>query len=148
MRAVQAEIAVPTTPSRALRAFLDPVDLGAWWSVERTLVEPREDGLYALTWGVSPQGFQYVTTGVIGRYEPERQLWIDHYTYFNPTRPILGPMRLRVAVAPGAEGESRLEVVQDGYGDGPDWDWYYEAVRAAWPVALVALQRHLIRAPH
>jgi uncharacterized protein YndB with AHSA1/START domain len=146
MRAVRSGIAVPATPQRALRAFLDPADLGAWWSVERTLVEPTEGGLYALAWGVSPHGFQYVTTGVISRYEPDRQLSIDHYTYFNPTRPILGPMRLNVAVAPGALGESRVEVTQDGYGEGPDWDWYYESVLAAWPEALVALQRHLVQA--
>jgi hypothetical protein len=36
-----------------------------------------------------------------------------------------------------------LEVTQDGYGDGTDWDWYYEAVKGAWPVALGMLKAYL-----
>ena len=142
MRAVQASITVPGTTSRALNAFLDADDLRAWWGVERALVEPREGGLYVLTWGVTPQGFQYVTAGIIGRYQVGQSLRIDHLTYLNSARPILGPMSLTVHARAG-EGEAHLEVTQDGYGDGVDWNWYYDAVRTAWPVALGGLQTYL-----
>lgn len=144
MRAVHASAWVPVGPERALTAFLDPADLAAWWGVERALVEPRPGGVYSLAWGVTPAGFRYVATGVIGEYDPGRCLRIDHYTYFNPDRPILGAMRLCIRV--GQEGGgTRLDLTQDGYRDGTDWDWYHEAVRAAWPVALRALEAHLSR---
>jgi len=91
-RAVEAELALHVTPRRVLTAFLDPSDLRGWWGVERALVEPRIGGLYALAWGITAQGFRYASTGIVGRYVPDRVLGITHYTYFNPERPILGPM--------------------------------------------------------
>lgn len=137
-----ASVRLPVAPARAIAAFLEPADLRAWWGVERALVEPRTGGLYALAWGVTEAGFMYVSTGVVGEYDPARILRIDHYAYFNPGRPILGPMRLRLEAVP--EGRhTRLDLVQDGYGNGPDWDWYYDAVVAAWPAALEALKAHL-----
>lgn len=98
--------------------------------------------MYALAWGVTAEGFQYVTTGMVGQYQPGRVVRIDNYTHLSPARRILGPMRLLVRT--DVEGDhTRLDVVQDGYQQGPDWDWYYEAVLGAWPVALRALQAHL-----
>jgi hypothetical protein len=135
------------SPARVLRAFLDARDLAGWWGVERSLVETSTGGVYAVTWGLSEHGFRYVTTGTIGLYEPERILRIDHYTYFSPDRPILGPMSLMIQVARTANDTTSIEVVQDGYRDGADWDWYYEAVVTAWPQALEALVRYLSTKP-
>lgn len=144
MRTVTAAIDVSAGPARTLAAFLDPDDLGAWWGAERSLVEPRAGGIWALAWGVTSAGFQYLTTGIIGQYEPGRVLLIDHYTYFNPARAILGPMRLILRVAP--EGHyTRLSLVQEGTRGGRDWDWYHDAALASWPVALRALAEHLAR---
>ena len=100
-------------------------------------------GLYALAWDISTRGFRYVTTGIVRKYVAERVLTIDHYSYFNPERPIFGPMRLRVYAAQRTGGGCSLLVIQDGYGDGADWDWYYKSVRSAWPRALRALRQHL-----
>ncbi len=147
MRTVQAHIAVDASRQRALQAFLDPADLLGWWGVERALVEPRGGGVYALAWGVTPHGFRYVVTGVIRVYDPDHELRIEQYTYFNPERPILGPMRLTVTADARETGGSNVKVIQDGYRDGSDWDWYFEAVRAAWPVALRSLQDYLTRTP-
>ena len=142
MRAVSARITVPGTTTRSLTAFLDAADLQAWWGVDRALVEPREGGLYILTWGSTDHGFRYVTTGIIGLYRPGHSLRIDQYAYLSPARPILGPMRLTVQVHEG-EGETHLDVIQDGYRDGTDWNWYYDAVHKAWPIALRDLRSYL-----
>jgi hypothetical protein len=142
---VRSEIVVAGSCPRALTAFVDAADLRAWWGVDRALVEPQEDGVYALAWAARGEAFSYVATGVVGAYEPGRSLYLHHYTYLSPSRAVLGPMRLNVGVQPEAPGSSRVTVIQDGYRDGPDWDWYYDAVRGAWPVALAALRDHLAR---
>jgi hypothetical protein len=146
MRQVAASIRLPVAPRRALAAFLDPEDLQSRWGVERALVEPRVGGVHALAWGVTEAGFKYVSTGVIGEYDPARLLRIDHYTNFNPARPILGPLGLHLEAVPEG-GRTRLDLIQDGYREGPDWDGYHDAVAAAWPVALQALEAHLAAPP-
>ncbi|HNT20823.1 MAG TPA: hypothetical protein PKL70_10385 [Saprospiraceae bacterium] len=40
-------------------------------------------------------------------------------------------------------GTTELYLCQDGYRDGEDWDWYYQAVREAWPKVLVTLKQYL-----
>ena len=121
--------------------------MSAWWGVARGLVDPRPGGVWALGWELSPAGYRYVTTGRIVNFEPGARLLIADIVYFNPERPVLGPMQLSVtaAIAPGG---CELTVRQDGYRDGPDWDWLYKAVVDAWPATLDALKVHLEAGPN
>jgi uncharacterized protein YndB with AHSA1/START domain len=141
-RTVQVTITIATTPRRVIDAFTLESDLRGWWGVERSLVQPKVGGIYALAWGITSAGFQYISSGVVESYESGGGLRIRDYVYYSPERPILGPMTLEVAVR--RDGDSTVvTVTQDGYGDGPDWDWYYEAVKGAWPVALGMLKAYL-----
>jgi hypothetical protein len=143
MRTVQADIQLAVAPQEAIQAFLDVQALQAWWGVERALVEPFKGGLYALTWKISEAGFGFVTTGIIADLDPTARLRVEKYTYFNPTRDILGPMTLVVEALPMAKGHTRLQVIQDGYQDGADWDWYYTSVLEAWPVVLESIKAYV-----
>lgn len=143
-RSVEVSVRIRTTPEKALDAFLREDDLRAWWGVELALVEPRVGGVYALAWGVTTAGTSYISSGIIGSLRPLAQLQIDHLVYFSPDRPILGPMRLRVDVSADGDG-TLLRLVQDGYRSGADWEWYYEAVREAWPAVLRTLKDYLER---
>jgi uncharacterized protein YndB with AHSA1/START domain len=143
MRKVQVEFEVRAMPERVILAFLELEALRAWWRVERALVEPKVGGVYALAWGITDQGFQYVTTGILGALDPARLLRIDHYTYFHPERDILGPMTLTVEAEPRVDGHAVMRITQDGYQRGSDWDWYYEAVRQAWPQVGKDIVRYL-----
>ena len=134
MRKVEIEVPVNAPSDCVINALLEPSALRAWWHVERAFVEPKVGGTYAVAWGVTPAGFQYVTTGLITALERNRLLTLDHYTYFHPEREILGAMRLVVEAESNGQGGSILRITQDGYQTGRDWDWYYEAVRQAWPV--------------
>ncbi len=49
-------------------------------------------------------------------------------------------MALTVEVA-AADGGSLLTIRQDGYRDGPGWDWYHDAVRSAWPEVAKLVKR-------
>jgi uncharacterized protein YndB with AHSA1/START domain len=141
-RSVEAFVHIQAAPQHVLDAFLRAELLQGWWGVERALVEPKEGGVYALGWNISKAGFKYVFSGVIGSYHPNRCLHITNAVYFNPERQLLGPMNLHMDVAED-RGGSHLHLVQDGYQSGQDWDWYYAAVKEAWPIALESLKKFL-----
>lgn len=52
-------------------------------------------------------------------------------------------MTLTLEASARHEGGSRMRVTQEGYQDGADWDWYYEAVRHAWPQVGREIVRYL-----
>lgn len=143
IRNVQVECLVQTPPPQVIAAFLEREALQAWWHVERAFVEPHVGGVYALAWGITDRGFGYVTTAIVSALDPAGLLRLDHYTYFHPDRAILGPMVLTIEATPHDEGGSRMRVTQEGYQDGADWDWYYEAVREAWPRVGQDIVRYL-----
>jgi hypothetical protein len=115
-----------------------------WWSVEKSMIELKTDGIYTLAWGVSAEGIKYISTGKIAAYEPARHLRIDNYLYISFDRPVLGPVSLDIVVQ--TTGENCLLTLQQGpypEGRGDDWDWYYEAVKQAWPGVLLQLKNFL-----
>jgi hypothetical protein len=62
--------------------------------------------------------------------------------YFNPQRPIFGPMELMILTTPERVGTT-LTVVQSGYQKGDDWDWYYNVVKDAWPSVTAKIKNYL-----
>lgn len=141
-RKVSKSVHVQASPEQALRAFLDVEQMKQWWGVTRGLVEPRKGGIYALAWGETPQGYKYVVSGVLKSFLPGKRIWLEPLVYFNSERAVLGPMRLSISVRE-RDGGTRVSVRQDGYGTGPDWDWYYEAVVKSWKVTLSNLRQYL-----
>jgi hypothetical protein len=146
MRSVEASIEVSSEPRPLIAAFLAHEALASWWGVERSFVEPRVGGTFAVAWKITDAGFGFVTTGVIGALDLDHALRIDSYTYFHPERPIFGGMTLHVEARRAGSG-SVLRVRQDGYRDGPDWDWYHDAVTSAWPKVVQEVKRY-VEAPH
>jgi len=146
MKKVEAAIEIKTTPANVIRAFTDINMLRDWWSVERALIETRSGGVYTLAWNISDKGFGYISSGTIKRYQPENLLEIENFVYLNPERSILGPMTLTVKTTE-KEGGTELYLCQDGYQEGTDWDWYYEAVKKAWPAVLLTLKGYLEKKP-
>ena len=98
--------------------------------------------MYCLGWGITEDGFKYVTSGVIKQYEAGSLLDIENYAYFHPNLPILAPMNLTIKVETLAES-TNLTVIQSGYQDSEDWNWYYDAVKQAWPDVLKTLKKYL-----
>ena len=141
MRGVSNSVDLPADPEFAIDLFLEPRHLRAWWGVERCPVEPQGGGVYTLAWQVTPKGCGYVTSGVI-REVGSGILRVGSVVYLSPTRPVLGPMSIDVTARATARG-CCLTVVQDGSREGPDWDWYHDAVRTAWPLVLATLTEYV-----
>lgn len=145
MRKVESSIIINCKPEQVIAAFLDHQHLQNWWGVERSLVEKKRNGVWALAWQISDQGIKYVSTGIISTYEASSWLVINNLIYFNPDRGILGPMQLKIEVERIGRHDTKIVLTQSGYQDGEHWDWYYEAVLKAWPVALRELKKYLER---
>jgi len=142
MKKVTASIEINNTASKVIDAFLQPAMLQDWWNAERCLIQPQSGGLYTIAWDVSNTGFRYVSSGIITVYQPGIMLVIEKMVYLNPEHPILGPMTLSI-LAEQHENTTSLHLTQDGYREYPDWDWYYDAVKNAWPQVLQTLKAYL-----
>ena len=142
MRAVESSIQINCKPDRVIAAFLDERDLRAWWGVQRCLVEKKPNGIWTAAWEISESGIKYISAGIITTYTPHSHLEISNLVYLNPDREILGPMKLELSATENDEG-TNLRLIQSGYQQGGDWDWYYEAVKSAWPFALGLLKKYL-----
>ena len=101
--------------------------------MERALVERKSGGSFTLVWGVSEHGLRYISTGVIKTLRPTR-LVVKNYTYLAADRPIMGGQVLSVEALAREGGGSLLKLRQGDYPTGDaHWDWYFQAVEAAWP---------------
>lgn len=136
MRRVESVTTIAAKPATVQSAFLEESALRTWWGVERTLVQPREGGVYVLAWEACDRGYRYLNTGRIAILERGRLLVIEDWIYINPQHRILGPMTLTVETMRTGMDYSSLRVVQAGFERGPDWDWYHDAVQDAWPGVL------------
>lgn len=146
MRNVEATISINNSPGSVTRAFTNVDMLKVWWGIDRAYMDPVDGGGYTLVWGVSENGFGYVATGTVANYQPGKILRIKNYTYLNPKRPIFGSMSLIVEVK-GKSDSCTVNLRQEGYQEGHDWDWYYEAVKQAWPIVLGDLKKYLESIP-
>ena len=142
MRKVEAAINIDCPSATVFSAFIEPLQLKKWWSVERCLIETKQGGIYSLTWNINSQGFQYISTGVITVYQPTKELLIDHFVYFNPEKAILGPTYLDIKLEE-VNLATQLILIQGNYQEGGDWDWFYDAVQGAWPKVLQNLKNYL-----
>lgn len=142
MRKVEVNILIKTKPKNVIKAFTDPKMLSEWWNVEKTLIEKKEGGLYTLAWNMSEKGFGYVSSGIIKKYDSEKELVISDFIYLNSEKPFLGPMQLTIR-ANEKNGITDVYLCQDGYQNGKEWDWYYEAVKEAWPNVMKEFKKYL-----
>ncbi|WP_258103239.1 SRPBCC domain-containing protein [Marinoscillum sp. MHG1-6] len=139
---VEVNIEIDTTPERVIEAFMDAQMLKEWWEVEKCLIQKKVGGIYTLAWNITESGMAFVSTGIIKNYDPAGELTITDFVYLNPDKPFLGPMSLWVKAIPN-DSSSDVYLCQDGYQEGDDWDWYYQAVKEAWPKVMVSFKEYL-----
>lgn len=142
MRKVEVTTHIRTTPTKLISAFIKPDMLRGWWSVERTLIDPKPGGVYTLAWNVTDKGFGFVSTGIIKSYQSESTLIVDNFVYLNPEKSMLGPMSLTIK-AKHKGNVAEIYLCQDGYQPGGDWDWYHDVVTQAWPKVVQNLKEYL-----
>ena len=141
-RFVQSSIRINVKAHRILEALTELKHLKLWWGVSDAFIEPKDGGLYTLTWLKSEHGIKFISTGKIGLYNKRNLLELEDLLYINSEKPIIGPCRLRYEIKD--EGKyCTLTVEQSGFQKGKDWEWYYNAVQDGWPEALIMLKKYL-----
>ncbi len=143
MRQVETTIDIQCPAPDVIRAFMEQSQLKEWWQVENSFIEPQTGGLYTLLWNISATGFGYVSSGLIQDYDPQGLLSLHKMIYLNPEKQPLGPMQLLVRATPHDQDSCSLYLCQSGYQQGGDWDWYYQAVKEAWPKMAGVLKDYL-----
>jgi hypothetical protein len=142
MRKVETSILINQPASKIFDAFTDPNQLKVWWKVEKSRIEKKQGGLYSLAWGITENGFRYIYSGIITVYQPFRELFIDHFVYFNPDVGILGPTWFSILLEE-TNHSTALHQVLGGYQTGNEWDWFYHSVTDASPKILQMLKNFL-----
>ncbi|MBN1299918.1 MAG: SRPBCC domain-containing protein [Melioribacteraceae bacterium] len=142
MKNISTQIIIKTNSSKVYDAFTKPEHLRKWWDVSKVLIEEKPGGLYTLTWQKDNKSVSYVSSGIIEKIIPSKQITIVNSVYINPSKSILGPMELAIKFKE-QNGSTELTIVQSGYQNGNDWDWYYAAVKEGWPKALLNLKEYL-----
>jgi uncharacterized protein YndB with AHSA1/START domain len=140
-RIAEASATISAPPERVLERFLNADAMCEWWGASRGLVVPERGGAWAMAWDGSPDGHR-VATGVIADVHPASRLVLESYVYFHPGRPVFGPMRVEIR-AEGLEMGTLLRVRHEGFGEGPDWDWYHDTAVKGWPETLAAAKRSI-----
>ena len=134
-RSVDTEVVISASPENVMQAFLNGDELKGWWKVSRSLVEPKQGGIWSITWdNWGPEKTQHAWIGVVDEIEPDR-LVIGHLVMIEPDMPLLGPMQLEISVKP-AEGGTSLRLSHRGYRYGDHWDSMYEIVVTGWDHVL------------
>lgn len=141
---VISEIRINAEAKVILEAFLNLEHLKSWWGVDSCFIQPKDSGLYCLTWLKSIDGIKFISSGRIKLYNPRSHLHIEDMLYINSEKPILGPFTLNIDVEEKSN-YSILKIIQGGFikGGGEIWDWYYKAVSDGWPEALIIIKKYL-----
>ncbi len=144
---VTSQIRIQAKAKVILEALLKLEHLKAWWGVDSCFIEPKDGGLYCLTWLKSIDGIKFISTGRIKLYNHRSHLHLEDMLYINSEKPILGPFTINFDVEE-SDNYATLTVIQNGFiKEGCElWDWYYQAVADGWPEALVSLKKYLEKA--
>ena len=129
-RTVSREITLDAPTPAVWRALTEARELTRWFP-EYARVTPGSNGSIWMKW----EGM-YEAESPVEAWEPERHLRIVF--------PIHGTLRLATDYhLESAGGHTVLRVVTSGFGEGTDWNEWFEGVSTGWDFELKSLQHYL-----
>lgn len=131
-RAVERTVTLDAPVDAVWKALTDAQELTRWFPLEAE-VRPGVGGAIRMRWGTA-----YDDASRIEVWEPGRHLRIAF--------PTEGPAPVATDYYLRAEGGATvLRVVTSGFGEGGDWEQFYEGVSAGWDFELRSLAHYLER---
>lgn len=147
-RSVKAEVVVPTDALSAWRLWTTNEGVKSFFPAAtglETNIALRPGGPYELFFMPdAPEGSRGCDGCVILGFQEGRML---SFTWTNRPDMATRPHRTHVVLNfdPLSARQTRVTLVADGWGVGPDWDVAYDYFSAAWPRVLDAYRRRLER---
>jgi uncharacterized protein YndB with AHSA1/START domain len=132
-REVERVFTLQAPPEAVWRALTDAAELMRWFPPEAR-VTPGTGGAIWMKWATPG----YEAESPIEAWDPGRHL--------RCTFPLHGPVRLSTDFyLEGNQGKTILRVVTSGFGEGEDWDQWFDGVGSGWDFELRSLKHYLER---
>lgn len=139
---IQADIRIRTRASEIIDALVDADKLSNWWAAENVFIQPRDGGLYTLSWLKSVAGIKFIMTGRINLYNKRSHLYLEDMLYINSEKGIVGPTAIRFDTEEASEFTC-LSITQTGFQKDRSWEWHYKLMADSWPQVLIFLKQYL-----
>ena len=125
-RSLEKDVFINATPERVFQALTEPAELERWF-VAKAEVDVRPGGTIRFEWGP-------------GVFNVGKILVLDPPHCLSYSWEVQTPSPTTVTFALTAEHDgTRLHVINTGFGEGEDWDRYYDLRNNGWNVHLTNL---------
>lgn len=125
VRTVDVEVGIAAPPKRVFNALTDPKTIQSWWST-RAHVEAKKGGRYMVAFEFDDESKNMTQDVRVTAIEAPARL---AFTWKNPLPG--DDSHVDIRLTPRDVG-TRLTLVHDGFGHGPEWDAYVEKIREGW----------------
>lgn len=132
-RSIEAEVIAHTDPLRAWEAWANPEKLAGWF-VDRAVGEGRSGK--TMTWIFERFGME-LPYAVLESVPGERIV-------FGPASKDVPPFLLEITLTRSG-GDTRIRLVNSGFGDDADFDEQFAGIDSGWRMALAILKEYLER---
>lgn len=140
---VRRDVVIQATSDRSFAAFVEISQVLAWLA-DGAVIGPRVGGSWGLGWYADPESDAgYQSYGVFTEFEPGSRFVVDRVVFTTPEGEELGPMTVTVEFGEAGPGSTHVSVLQEGMGDGPEWDAYRAGLAPGWDRSLSDLKAWL-----
>ena len=130
--------------NRLFRLLHTPSAIRQWWGVERAIVLPQTDGIWAATWGTDEDEPDYVTVATISVFDAPNRMLLTRFRYHSRSGPLPFEADFETDfVVEDNDSGSRLTVTQRGFPAGPEADEYYTACQKGWTETFAGIRKFL-----
>lgn len=132
-RVLELDVAIDATPEEVWKAITEAARVSNWFAPDVTGAGEGVGSTLTVSWG---SGIEFTTT--IGAWEPNRHVrWVND-EMFGPGTRLVADWHIE---AQG--GQTRLRLVQSGFGEFEGWDDFFEGIDTGWRYFLLNLRVYL-----
>ena len=131
-RSIRLAVEVPGTAQEAWAAIATAAGISSWY-VPHTL-EERQGGMATARFGA---GDEMLVPGRVAAWEPPRRIVFDGGEASGSA------MTFQWTVQPVGDDRCEIELLNEGYGSGGEWDDQFAAMHDGWEMFLTNLRLHM-----
>jgi uncharacterized protein YndB with AHSA1/START domain len=129
--------------TRAFALLHTPSAIRKWWNAQTAIVQARQNGVWAATWGSDEDAPDYICVARLMTFEPPRRLVMGKFEYMTKDSHGLGfnaELETEFTVSANGTG-SVLRVEQRGFPDEAIADAFYASCVKGWSDTFDGIER-------